>query len=540
LDDVVLRLKISHKLLLMVAIALVAFIISQGHSVWVERANAGRLMAVQTKLYPALELNTVNLGTLLLMEQNINAAVTTGDTDLLAQAEQQHTLIQANLQELSEIDAAISNDSDLASEQLALWYQTAKDIAQSFIDGTVDFSSVAEQARKNAQRLEDLRSQLEQMKLATKERFTQSIAQTLAESASAGRISLAIAITTMTLLLGLSLVIGRSITRNIAQVSDSLRIMASGEGDLTSRIDYRGHDEILELANNFNAFVEKLHSSFAEMLNDVTALSTVSARLTDTSSRNVSEIAAQAEAIASTRHAIEELMSSVHEVAEFASNASSQATEINQAAEQGQATLNTNVTTITALAGDVKESADVVNQFDGFSADVGKLLNTIQNVAEQTNLLALNAAIEAARAGEHGRGFAVVADEVRQLAVRTRQATEEIHSVISELQSVSQNAVNSMQSSVERANTGVAATQESELALRTILASVQQISSFNDQIAAATHEQSATFNEVVSHVTSIHQNTETVTDSTSETNEICQDIDDISKRLGHIAAQFKV
>ncbi|WP_041524438.1 methyl-accepting chemotaxis protein [Gilvimarinus agarilyticus] len=535
-----LRLKISHKLLLMVAIALAAFLISQGYSLLVERANAGRLTVVQTKLYPALELNTVNLGTLLLMEQNINAAVTTGDTDLLAQAEQQQQLIQNNLQELATIDQLTANDSELAGEQLGLWHKTAQEIAQSFIDGTVDFSSIAERARANAQRLENLRTQLEQMKQATKERFTQSIAQTLTESASAGRISLAIAVAAMVVLIGLTLVIGRSITRNIAQVSDSLRIMASGEGDLTSRIDYRGHDEILELANNFNSFVEKLHGSFAEMLSDVSALSSVSNRLTDTSSRNVNEIAAQAQAIASTRNAIEELMSSVHEVAEFASNASSQAGEINQAAEQGQATLNTNVTTITALAGDVKESADVVNQFDGFSSDVGKLLNTIQNVAEQTNLLALNAAIEAARAGEHGRGFAVVADEVRQLAVRTRQATEEIHNVIGELQSVSQSAVNAMQSSVEKANTGVAATQESELALRTILSSVQQISSFNDQIAAATHEQSATFNEVLSHVTSIHQNTETVTDSTSATNEICQDIDDISKRLGHIAAQFKV
>ncbi|MBU2885571.1 methyl-accepting chemotaxis protein [Gilvimarinus agarilyticus] len=530
-------LKISHKLLLIVAIALLAFVISQGYSLFVERNNAERLAEVQDNLYPSLELTTINLGTLLSMEQNINSAVTTGDPDILEQAQEQRELISDNLYRLGQLGTAGVNQ---AESQLTSWFNTATEIATGFINGTVDFSKVANDAKQNAQRLQTLRASLESMKASTERSFTNTIADTLTSASSASRISLAIAVIAIIVLIVMSLIIGRSITRNLNQVTQSLHDMASGEGDLTCRIDYPGQDEIQPLAENFNRFVEKLHKSFGEILQDVQALSQVSARLTDTSGKNVSEISAQAQAISATRNAIEELMSSVQEVAQLSSSGSEKATEINATAAQGKATLNRNVDTITALAEDVKSTALVVNKFDTFSTDVGQLLNTIQTVAEQTNLLALNAAIEAARAGEHGRGFAVVADEVRDLAVRTRQATEEIHSVISELQSVSQSAVESMENSVDRVNSGVEATQESEVALATILSSVQEISAFNDQIARATHEQSSTFDQVLQHVTDIHKNTETVTESTGTTNSICQDIDNISKRLGDVASQFKV
>ncbi len=532
-----LGLKISQKLLLIVAIALLAFVVSQGYSLYVENNNAKRLAEVQDKLYPSLELTTINLGTLLSMEQNINSAVTTGDPDILEQAKKQRDIIQTNLNKLNELG---TSGVKQAEEQLNSWFSTATTIAKGFIDGTVDFSKVANEAKENAQRLQALHDSLESMKANRELSFTNNISDILASASSASQISLIIAIIAIVVLVSLSLIIGRSITRNLNQVTQSLHDMASGEGDLTCRIIYKGQDEIQPLAENFNRFVEKLHRSFAEILQDVQSLSQVSDRLTDTSGKNVSEISAQAQAIAATRHAIEELMSSVQEVAQLSSLGSDKANEINATAAQGKETLNRNVDTITALAEDVKATAQVVNKFDTFSTDVGQLLNTIQTVAEQTNLLALNAAIEAARAGEHGRGFAVVADEVRELAVRTRQATEEIHSVISELQNVSQSAVESMESSVKHVNTGVEATKESEEALATILVSVQEISTFNDQIAQSTEEQRSTFDQVMRHVTDIHKNTETVTESTSTTNSICQDIDNISKRLGDVASQFKV
>lgn len=534
------RFTISQKLMILVCIALVAFFITQSYSYYVEQENARRLKDISQRVYPTLELTTINLGSLLLMEQQINNSVATGDEQALAAAQDYYQSIRVNLDRLSSLNSDLLKQTRDLEDQLTIWKETATRIAQSFIAGTVDFTQVAAEASANAERLKKLRSALEAMKAQTEKSFTETISITLDRSQNASVVALVIAVAAIIFLIFFSLLIGRSITSSIAQVSNSLHEMAAGEGDLTTRIEYHGRDEIRDLVDHFNGFVSKLHRSFADVSRDVSGLGKVVTRLTGSSSDNLQQISAQAEAIASMRVSIEELMTSVNEVAAFADKASAQTTDASDAAAKGRATLTTNVETIRTLAMEVKGAADVVNRFEGFSSDVGNLLNTIQTVAEQTNLLALNAAIEAARAGEHGRGFAVVADEVRGLAVRTRQATEEIHKVIDELRKVSANAVTAMQGSVERANRGVEATNASGEVLNSILNNVQNISSFNEQIAAATNQQSYTFSSVLQHVTDIYHNTELVTHRTKELDTISRDIDLISQGLRKIAHQFRV
>lgn len=535
-----LRLTIAKKLMLLVTIALLGFVISQGYSQWVERANNARLAEVERRLYPTLELTTVNLGSLLLMEQQINSSVTTGDESALESADNYYQEIRKNLQQLSQLNKNLAPQVQEIDALLQEWYGTATRIAKSFIGGNVDYEKVGAEAATNADKLKSLRKLLSSMKEKTTGQFTSSISETVESSKSAGRIALAIAVCVVITLLVISLVISKSITSSINEVTASLKEMSSGAGDLTKRINYPGYDEIRYLVKYFNAFVEKLHSSFADVSQDVSGLAQVAARLTNSSGQNLGRINEQAHAISAMRSSIEELMKSVNEIAEFAGNASSQALDASNAAARGKETLSANVATISTLAEEVRSAANVVNRFEEFSTDVGKLLNTIQTVAEQTNLLALNAAIEAARAGEHGRGFAVVADEVRGLAVRTRQATEEIHKVIGELRSVSASAVTAMQGSVERANRGVEATAASGEVLNSILNNVETISSINEQIAAATQEQSATFAHVSEHVNGIYHNTQLVTSSTNELDEISRDIGHISEALRKIAGQFRV
>ncbi|ARU26620.1 methyl-accepting chemotaxis protein [Cellvibrio sp. PSBB006] len=534
------RFTISQKLMLLVSIALLAFLFTQGYSYHVERENAFRLQDVDQRLYPTLELTTINLGSLLLMEQQINNSVTTGDEEALQLAENYYREIRENLARLATLSSELSGQVGAIDSELQIWYETATRIAQSFISGTVDFTKVAAEANANAERLTNLREDLEAMKQQTELAFTNSIRVTIERSHNASFIVLIIAILAIVVLAMVSLIIGRSIRASIFQVSNSLHEMSKGEGDLTTRIEYHGRDEVRDLVNHFNEFISKLHSSFANVSHDVGGLSQVASRLMDSSSTNLKQINAQSQAISSVRTAIEELMNSVTEVAAFAENASVQAGDASQAAALGKTTLTTNVDTIRTLAVEVKQSADVVNRFESFSTDVGQLLNTIQTVAEQTNLLALNAAIEAARAGEHGRGFAVVADEVRGLAVRTRQATEEIHKVINELRQVSASAVTAMQGSVERANRGLDATNASGEVLNSILNNVQNISQINEKIASATNQQSQTFSSVLHHVTEIYHNAEGVTERTNELDTISHDIDRISQALRTIAGQFRV
>lgn len=535
-----LRLTIAKKLMLLVTIALLGFVISQGYSMFVERANNGRLAAVEQRLYPTLELTTINLGSLLLMEQQINSSVTTGDEQVLADADKHYQEIRKNLQKLSGLNSDLASEVKAIDTLLQEWYQVSVRIAKDFIKGDVDYEKVGAEAAQNADRLSDLRKSLSSMKNATANRFTESISDTIDDAKRAAHIALIIAVFVIGGLVGISLVISRSITSSINEVAFSLKEMSSGAGDLTKRIHYAGHDEVGDLVKRFNAFVEKLHGSFAEVSDDVKSLAKVASRLTDSSGSNLERINDQARAISAMRTSIEDVMHSVNEIAKFASNASDQASDASGAAARGKETLATNVATISTLAEEVRSAATVVNRFEEFSTDVGNLLNTIQTVAEQTNLLALNAAIEAARAGEHGRGFAVVADEVRGLAVRTRQATEEIHKVISELRQVSASAVTAMQCSVERANRGVEATKASGEVLNSILNNVENISAINEKIAEATHEQTVTFSHVSDNVNGIYRNTELVTTSTNELDGISHDIDQITQDLRKISSQFKV
>lgn len=534
------RLKISHKFAILVAITLLAFLSSQGFSFITERSNSATLQHLNDRLYPAVELTTRNQSLLQLIEFQINSAVTTGDEESLEDAKANYELIRDALRQLPRLSSEFSAPSQTAEKLLQEWYSTARNIAEQFISGDVDFTRIGEQASANAERLKKLHQQFQQMNQDTETRFSAAIQSTIEQSQRANQLAAVIALVALLVLASLSLMISRSITGNLARVSALLKDMNSGQGDLTTRIDYQGQDEIGPLVHNVNQFIDKLHQTFGRIATDIQGLGQVSSRLTSSSTDNFQRIQEQSTAIASTHNAIQELMQSVHEVASFAADASNQAQEADQAASNGQQVLNDSLATINSLAEEVNHTSEAVNKFGDLANNVGHLLKTIQDVAEQTNLLALNAAIEAARAGDHGRGFAVVADEVRILAVRTSEAAEEIYKIIKELGQASTEAIEAMKVSVQKAEQGVEATNSSGATLEHILSNVGNINSINEQIAAATHEQSSTFESVLEHVQHIHTNAEEVTEETSRLDQISQDIDQITRTLTEASSQFRV
>lgn len=188
-----LRFTIAKKLMLLVSIALLGFVISQVYSLWVERANSSRLAEVEKRIYPTLELTTVNLGSLLLMEQQINSSVTTGDAQVLADSAAHYEQIRKNLAQLSSLSSDLSSQVKVIDDQLQTWYSTATRIAESFINSTVNLEQVGAEASANAERLQNLRDSLATMKSETAKRFNESISETVESSQAAAQIALAIA-----------------------------------------------------------------------------------------------------------------------------------------------------------------------------------------------------------------------------------------------------------------------------------------------------------------------------------------------------------
>ena len=229
--------------------------------------------------------------------------------------------------------------------------------------------------------------------------------------------------------------------------------------------------------------------------------------------------------------AMNEMLATVHEVAQNTTQTAHSAEEANHEANNGKEVTMRAIASINALAGQLGEAASVMNQLDADSQEVGQVLAVIKGIAEQTNLLALNAAIEAARAGEQGRGFAVVADEVRTLAQRTQQSTEEIRNIIERLQEQSRTAVSVMEASMAKAQESVGQTGEVDTALHKIVQSVTTISDMSRQIATAAEQQTQVAEEIDRNITNIAS----VADRTTHvTEESVQATNDIHKETGHL------
>lgn len=334
--------------------------------------------------------------------------------------------------------------------------------------------------------------------------------------------------------------INRSIITTLNNVTTSLRDISEGEGDLRSRIKYDGQDEIAELVHWFNQFVSTLQSSIANTQATTENLGQVSSTLLTSCKSSEQIVVEQNHSVAQISDAMREMFVTVKYVAQYASNAAAEAETASNEAKNGQAIVANAIDTIHRLAEEVQTTAVVVNQLDAFTNNVNDILATIRGIAEQTNLLALNAAIEAARAGEQGRGFAVVADEVRTLASRTQTSTEEIQQVLQELRTTSTQAVDAMQRGIETANEGVNSTSLAGDALVSITDKVSAIVVVNEQIATATEEQHNTSLLIKQYVSEIEENSEKVKFTSDELGGISHDIEMVSNQLGAITEQFKV
>jgi len=326
----------------------------------------------------------------------------------------------------------------------------------------------------------------------------------------------------------------------IKGMADNLNDIAQGEGDLTLRLEINGQDEIAQLGRSFNLFVDKLRNTISDIN---TATIGINQAGRDMNSQST-EIASQ------LQHHNNETDQVVSAITEMSSTANEVASNTNQVAEATQAVtldvmnaqecVETSLSEVTALVEEINGAATSVSALSDQSQKINQVLSVIGAIAEQTNLLALNAAIEAARAGEQGRGFAVVADEVRSLASRTQQSTLEINEMLDELHRLVKVSVNAMSLSQERSTRTVDSSRTISESLVSVTNSITSINDMSTQIATATTEQSSVTEEINRNVYEIQNIVNSLTSSSVEAEKIASDVLSEGGKLEKLVGQFKI
>ena len=338
------------------------------------------------------------------------------------------------------------------------------------------------------------------------------------------------------LFLGLVVLLARGLVRPIRQVTSALVEIGGGGGDLTRRLDESRADELGDLARGFNRFIGGQRTLIAAVLATSERLRSAVAQVGQVVENTAGRSGQQQEMTDMVATAVHEMGLTVQEIARNASSAAQASQSARNEAQQAREVVGQSIGHIEHMSAEIGDAATAVGQLATQVASIDQVLAVIRGISEQTNLLALNAAIEAARAGEQGRGFAVVADEVRTLARRTQASTDEIQQMIARLKQGAETAVSSMRAGQAATGTGVEASQRTGQSLSAITEQVERISDMNTQVAAATEEQSSVTEEINRNVQGIADLAHANADEVRTCREDCQTLrglaDDLAKQMG--------
>lgn len=303
---------------------------------------------------------------------------------------------------------------------------------------------------------------------------------------------------------------------------------------------YRKENAKSDFANDYNQYINAVASAIQSSKNTAEHLSSATEKMHSQSDQARQGVSRQQLEIDQIATAINQMTATVQEVARSATDAATAASQADQEANSGKNVVSQTVDSIQTLAMNVEQAADVIQQLEVDTSDIGSVLDVIKGIADQTNLLALNAAIEAARAGEQGRGFAVVADEVRTLASRTQESTEEINTMIEKLQSGAKNAVTAMETGREQARTGVEQALLAGQSLDAITQSVATINDMNTQIASAAEEQSKVAEEINRNVVNISQVADETASNVAQVADQSAELGNLALALNSEVERFKI
>lgn len=534
------RLSVRYKILSIAAVVLLAFSgILIGNFI-VNSKNTERLDKLSDTQFPVLDLAGKNVVLQEQMVELFQSSVASNEVDDLRVALDLKNTIVTNLNSVMELDSSLASQINQVQTDLDHYFNLANNLSAGMINDTIDYENLSTMIETMNMAKDTLHAELVDFEKQSHATFQDSLAQTNKAAKDALTFGVIISVITVLVILLISSLITKQITQTLNDIVVSLKGLAEGEGDLTKRVPQVSQDEIGDVVIWFNRLLDKLHKSVSDMVHSVQPLSGINSKLSEsgTKAKEITDI--QIESTQKLSEDLRDLVTQINHIQQNASNADDEAKSTSDAAQSGSEIVAETVDNIREFASQIGVASATVQRLKSDAQSAGDILQVIQSIAEQTNLLALNAAIEAARAGEQGRGFAVVADEVRTLASRTHASTEEIQTVLEKLRNSAESASEVMEKSESYSKESVASAERTGESLTLITEKVSKISSMNTNIADTVMQQQKMAQKISSNISDIDQLSELVAERMHDVTNDSSTLDEVSHLLSNISSQYKV